>query len=47
MMDMTAKQLPLGISDFERICHENYYYVDKTMFIRSADGRGVTFCSAK
>ncbi len=27
------KQLPLGISDFTRLARENYYYVDKTMFI--------------
>ena len=30
---LQTKQLPLGISDFERICRENYYYVDKTMYI--------------
>ena len=29
----SARQLPLGISDFGRIVRENYYYVDKTMFI--------------
>ena len=29
----TIKQLPLGIADFGRIAQENYYYVDKTMFI--------------
>ena len=29
----SVRQLPLGISDFGRIVHENYYYVDKTMFI--------------
>jgi len=28
-----VKQLPLGISDFTRLVRENYYYVDKTMFI--------------
>ena len=29
----SVRQLPLGISDFVRIVRENYYYVDKTMFI--------------
>ena len=29
----TTKQLPLGISDFSRLREQNYYYVDKTMFI--------------
>ena len=29
----SVRQLPLGISDFARIVRENYYYVDKTMFI--------------
>ena len=29
----SVRQLPLGISDFARIARENYYYVDKTMFI--------------
>ena len=28
-----VRQLPLGISDFGRIVRENYYYVDKTMYI--------------
>ena len=27
------KQIPYGITDFSRIQKENYYYVDKTMFI--------------
>ena len=29
----SVRQLPLGISDFGRIVRENYYYVDKTMYI--------------
>ena len=29
----SVRQLPMGISDFERISNENCYYVDKTMFI--------------
>ena len=31
--EQTVKQLPLGIADFERIRQQNFYYVDKTMFI--------------
>ena len=31
--EQTVKQLPLGISDFERLRQQNFYYVDKTMFI--------------
>ena len=27
------KLLPLGISDFRRIRKQNYYYVDKSMYI--------------
>jgi len=29
----SVRLLPLGISDFGRIARENYYYVDKTMYI--------------
>ena len=28
------KQIPYGITDFSRIQKENYYYVDKTLFIK-------------
>lgn len=28
-----ARQLPLGIADYERIRRQHYYYVDKTMYI--------------
>jgi hypothetical protein len=28
------KKLPIGLSDFKRIIEENYYYVDKSLFIR-------------
>ena len=28
-----VKQLPYGVSDFEYVMRENYYYVDKTMYI--------------
>ena len=29
----SVRQLPLGISDFGRVVREDYYYVDKTMYI--------------
>ena len=28
------KKLPIGISDFKRIIDDNYYYVDKTLFVK-------------
>lgn len=31
------KQIPYGITDFARIQEENYYYVDKTMFIEKIE----------
>ena len=31
------KQMPYGITDFSRIQKENYYYVDKTMFIEKIE----------
>lgn len=34
MCDLEMKMLPVGIENFEEICTENYYYVDKTDFIR-------------
>ncbi len=30
---MATKRIPYGITDFDRICRENRYYVDKTDFI--------------
>ena len=32
-----VRQLPLGISDFTRLKRDDYYYVDKTMFIPSLE----------
>ena len=29
-----AKLLPVGIAHFEEIVKDNYYYIDKTMFIK-------------
>ena len=28
------KKLPVGVENFKRMIKENYYYVDKTMFIK-------------
>ena len=28
------KKLPIGVSDFKKLIEENYYYVDKTLFIK-------------
>ena len=30
-MEQEAKQVPYGVSDFERVMTQNMYYVDKTM----------------
>ena len=32
-MDAVIKKIPYGMTDFERIILENYYYVDKTQYI--------------
>lgn len=34
------KRLPIGISDYKQIIEENYYYVDKTLFIKEILERG-------
>ena len=31
------KKLPYGISDYEKIVEENYYYVDKTSYIEKLE----------
>jgi len=31
---MKMKKLPIGVSDFKKIVEDNYYYVDKTLFIK-------------
>ncbi|SHH34662.1 AAA family ATPase, partial [Tepidibacter thalassicus] len=28
------KKVPIGISDFKKLITENYYYVDKSLFIK-------------
>ncbi|MCT4507455.1 MAG: AAA family ATPase [Tepidibacter sp.] len=37
------KKIPIGISDFKKLITENYYYVDKTLFIKDIveDGSSV------
>jgi hypothetical protein len=39
-MSMKMKKLPLGKSDFKQIIEENYYYVDKTLFIKEVMDKG-------
>ncbi len=39
---MATKQIPYGITDFERIRTGNYYYVDKTRYIAEVE-RGASF----
>nr|MDE6607803.1 AAA family ATPase [Lachnospiraceae bacterium] len=34
MYDVEEKMLPIGIENFEEICTDEFYYVDKTMMIR-------------
>ncbi|MCD8018965.1 MAG: AAA family ATPase [Clostridiales bacterium] len=31
---MEKKPIPIGVEDFEKICTEGYYYVDKTNLIK-------------
>ncbi|MEM4619564.1 MAG: AAA family ATPase, partial [Desulfurococcaceae archaeon] len=35
-----AKKLPIGISSFEEIRRENYYYVDKTHYVAKLVSEG-------
>jgi hypothetical protein len=39
---MDMKKLPVGESDFKKIITENYYYVDKSLFIKEILDRGDT-----
>ena len=34
---MDMKKLPYGISNYEELMKENYYYVDKTMYIEKLE----------
>ncbi len=40
MGDKTAKKIPYGITDYVVMRHENYYYVDKTGYLRDIDNAG-------
>ena len=31
---MTRRPLPVGVDDFEKLRKEQYYYIDKTLFIK-------------
>ena len=33
-MGILGKPLPIGVENFEEIINQNYYYVDKTLFIK-------------
>jgi hypothetical protein len=37
---MITKRLPVGISDFKDMVTGNYYYVDKTLFIKDILDKG-------
>lgn len=36
----TVKKIPYGVSDFEKIITGNYYYVDKTAYLRTVEKAG-------
>jgi hypothetical protein len=40
MMSMKMKKIPIGISDFKEIVTEEYFYVDKTLFIKDIVDKG-------
>ncbi len=33
-MDRRKKKLPIGIENFEKLCLEDFYYIDKTGLIK-------------
>ena len=39
------KNLPIGIQNFEKMINDNYYYVDKTPFIKKLEIGGYYFLS--
>ena len=39
-MSMKMKKLPVGVSDFKELVSEEYYYVDKTLFIKEVVDKG-------
>jgi len=40
MNDKTVKQIPYGLSNYERLVQKNCYYVDKTMFLKTVEDAG-------
>ena len=42
-MEATIKKIPYGLTDFERIIRENYYYVDKTQYIAKVEEQASYF----
>lgn len=42
-MDATIKKIPYGMTDFERIIRENFYYVDKTQYIAKVEDQASYF----
>ena len=36
-MGLTMKRIPYGISDYKTLINENYYYVDKTMYLEKLE----------
>lgn len=36
-MDAAIKKIPYGMTDFERIIRENFYYIDKTQYIAKVE----------
>ena len=35
------KKMPYGISNYEKIINDNYYYVDKTMYIEKLENKRI------
>ncbi|WP_303875495.1 AAA family ATPase [Bacteroides acidifaciens] len=42
-MDTAIKKIPYGMTDFESIICDNYYYVDKTYFIALVENTSLFF----
>jgi hypothetical protein len=40
MSDETIKRIPYGLSDYQRISQQNYYYVDKTGYLETIEKAG-------
>ncbi|MGD2092700.1 MAG: AAA family ATPase [Candidatus Aminicenantes bacterium] len=40
MSETRVKKIPYGLSDYEKIVKENYYYVDKTMYLKAIEEAG-------